>query len=90
MMLLQVVSQNVPVIYSDIPENLSVLERRGLVFQAGNSENLKEKIQFALDNPEFMRQSAELLQKHVSESFDWPTIADTYAEVYSQGKFGDS
>lgn len=84
MMLLQVSSLGVPIVYSDIPENLGVLGDLGTVFKAGDSGDLRAKLKFAWENPQAIEATAKEAQEHVRTHFSWDTIAGDYAEVYAQ------
>ena len=54
MMLLEAVSLGVPIVCSDIPENTAVLDEHALYFRSGDTADLAEKLQWALDHPEEM------------------------------------
>jgi glycosyltransferase involved in cell wall biosynthesis len=82
MMLLQVSSLGVPIVYSDIPENLSVLGSLGTVFQAGDSEDLRAKLKFAWANPEEIERLADQARQHVQQAFNWDLISARYASLY--------
>jgi glycosyltransferase involved in cell wall biosynthesis len=82
MMLLQVASFGIPVIYSDIPENLASMPESGIVFRAGDVDDLKRKLSFALDNPEEVNCLAEAAQKHVRAEHSWDRIVREYESLY--------
>ena len=82
MMLLQVSSLGTPIVYSDIPENLSVLGNLGTVFRAGSSDDLREKLRYAWKNPDEIELLAQQAQRHVQQDFSWDLIAARYADIY--------
>jgi glycosyltransferase involved in cell wall biosynthesis len=82
MMLLQVASFGVPVIYSDIPENLAVMPDSDLVFNAGDVADLKKKLNYALQNPEWLQGLAQVAQTHVQSEHSWDRIVREYERLY--------
>ena len=82
MMLLQVASFGIPVIYSDIPENLAVMPISGAVFKAGDVADLRDKLLYAWHNPEEMQCLAETAQKHVKIEHSWERIISEYESLY--------
>lgn len=82
-MLLEVASLKTPIICSDIPENKVIFDdSMVLFFQTGNSRDLAEKIQFALNNPELMQTKANNAFLHLKNEFLWEKIAQQYDELY--------
>ena len=47
------------VLVSDIPENLETIGDAGFSFRHGDSEDLKEKLQFLLENPDVVEKTAK-------------------------------
>ena len=82
MMLLEVASMNTPLLCSDIPENLSVLPNQALYFASGNSLDLRDKLQWALDNPADMTRLARAAQQWVEDTFHWHSIIKQYERLY--------
>lgn len=82
MMLLEAASLGVPIVCSDIPENTSVLEGRALFFESGNAKDLADKLQWALENPEAMRDFAQQAEAWVKEHYSWDAIVEQYESLY--------
>lgn len=83
MMLLEVVSMKVPVIASDIPSNKAVFfDGELLFFKSNDSEDLKEKLQYALKNPNEMRNKAEAAYQKVSKEYTWRSVAKQYSMIF--------
>ena len=82
-MLLEVAALGVPIICSDIPENVAVLEDKTIYFKSGDSENLKDKIEYSLDNYAEVLSRAEKTKKWVLEKYNWETIAEKYKNMYN-------
>ena len=72
-----------PVIGSDLGAMPSVIGDGGLVAKFGNSIDLKEKIEFILDNKSEAEKMARNGKKKVLENFTWEKIGEKVEEVYS-------
>jgi glycosyltransferase involved in cell wall biosynthesis len=84
MMLLEVVSQGVPIIASDIPSNTSVFDdNEMLFFRSGNSNDLARKISFALVHYQEMKLKANNAYKKLSEKYTWDSIGKQYEAIYN-------
>jgi glycosyltransferase involved in cell wall biosynthesis len=82
-MLLEVASVGTPVVASDIPENKQVFnEEEVLFFKSKDSDDLAEKLEFALANPEEMNKIGLNCQGRVFSDYLWKNIANSYAKVY--------
>ncbi len=83
MMLLEAVSQGVPVISSDIPENTVLLDDpNAFFFKSGSAEDLSEKIMWVLDHYPTALEHAGRLQRYVIKNYAWDQIAHTYSILY--------
>jgi glycosyltransferase involved in cell wall biosynthesis len=83
MMLLEVVSMKTPVIASDIPSNKAVFaEDEILFFKSNDSDDLKQKLEFAINNPEIMFRNAHNAYKKLSENYTWDVISKQYGILY--------
>ena len=84
-MLLEVASVGTPIIASDIPENKQVFsEMEVLYFRSKDSDDLSEKLKFALSKPEEMRKFGVNCQARVFTDYLWKNIAQSYAMVYNE------
>jgi glycosyltransferase involved in cell wall biosynthesis len=83
MVMLEVASLKVPMICSRIPENLDVFsEYEVLYFEPDNVSDLREKIQWAIQNPDKMNTYANAAYSTVMDNYQWSKIAPLYANVY--------
>jgi glycosyltransferase involved in cell wall biosynthesis len=88
--LLQAGAMNRPVVCSIIEGNIDIVEhdKTGLLFKVKNEEDLKEKLTFAINNPELMKQYATALRQKVETCFDQQivhrAIRDKYHELLSE------
>ncbi|MBI3352466.1 MAG: glycosyltransferase family 4 protein [Nitrospirae bacterium] len=75
-----------PVIGSSLPGVRAVIEDRknGLLFQPGDSEDLKEKIQFILDHRETGERYGLSGFKKVEEHFRWTPIVGQVEKAYQE------
>jgi len=82
--LLEVASLNIPIIASDIPQNTAVFDSSEvLYFKSGNSIDLLDKIEFALQNYEIMQKKSTSAFKKVNEFHNWDDISSEYESLYS-------
>ena len=84
-MLLEVASVGNPIIASDIPENTQVFgPDEVLYFKSRDTDDLADKIKFALDNPEQMKNYGTNAKSLVYAEYLWPKVAREYAVVYDE------
>lgn len=83
MMLLEVAALGVPIICSDISENVCVLEDNTIYFKSEDEKNLAEKIEFCLDNYEEILEKAEKTKNWVLKRYKWETISERYRTIYN-------
>ena len=83
MMLLEVASQNVAIIASDIIENTSVFDNDEiLLFESKNVLSLSKKIRFALNHPKQMHMQASKAFIKTNTMYNWDTISHQYDKIY--------
>ncbi len=82
MMLLEVSALGTPIICSDIPENRSVLPEQTLFFESKNVDDLREKLDWALNHPKQMQSLAAKAQRFVNRSYSWDKIIPQYQALY--------
>ena len=81
---LSVMGLGVPLIVSDIRENLYAVADTATTFGKGNIDSLCEKIIFAVDNPEKIRELAEQAKKRALSEFSWDTVTDQHISVFKR------
>jgi glycosyltransferase involved in cell wall biosynthesis len=88
--LLQAGAMNCPVVCSIIEGNIDIVdhEQTGLLFTVKNEADLKEKLKFALNHPELMKQWAVALRTKIENHFDQQvvhrSIRDKYFELIDE------
>lgn len=85
MMLLEVASMKTPIIASDIPANTNVFsDDEVLFFKSGDSEDLTQKLEYALANKDDMKERAEKAYTKLIDNYTWDKIARQYIDIYEQ------
>ena len=85
MMLLEVGSLSTPMICSDIPQNLAVLNRDDvLYFESQNPADLREKLEYAFSQPEVMAEKAQRTKEKVEQEYAVSRVVEQYVELYNQ------
>jgi len=75
-----------PVIASNLPGVRSVVSdgEDGLLVRPGDVEDLAEKIQMLLDDPQRRREMGERGRDKVEEKYAWPKIIPRLVRVYEE------
>lgn len=83
-MFLEVISSGAHIVASDIPENTQVLDRNEILyFRNKDAQDLAEKINFALNNPQDMLAFQVKAMQKIKSSFTWDKISEQYKELYN-------
>ena len=70
------------VLVSDIPENLETIGDAGYSFKHGNSEDLRQKLQFLLENPFQVDKMGKKAIDRINAHYDWDKIAIQIEKKY--------
>jgi glycosyltransferase involved in cell wall biosynthesis len=81
--LLEAMSRQVPVLVSDILENTDAVKDAGFIFENKNITDLKEKLQFILDDPEQTRVMAIAGRKIIEKYYNWENIVQDIMNLYN-------
>jgi len=79
-----------PLICSDIPENEFVVGDTAVLFRRGDIEDLQRKLEWALSNPESMRQNGARGRDRARGLFNWDKCARSYERVFTELVTGGS
>ena len=83
MMLLEVAALQTPVIASDIPSNKMVFsDEEVLFFESRNSDDLADKLKYALTHKNELRLRAKKAYEKLSTQYTWEKITNQYKEIY--------
>jgi glycosyltransferase involved in cell wall biosynthesis len=88
-MLLEVAALGVPIICSDIPENVDVLEKNTIYFISGDYKDLAKKIEFCLNNYDQAVKIANKAKKWVIKQYKWHDISEKYKNIYNSLIYSD-
>lgn len=84
LMLLEAASLGIPMLCSDIPENVTVLSDKVTYFRSGDSDDLAEKLQWALEHVAQIAQQCHVLSGWVKANYSWDVLAQKYKIIYQQ------
>jgi glycosyltransferase involved in cell wall biosynthesis len=71
------------VLVSDIPENLETVGEAGFSFRHGDSEDLKDKLQFLLENPDVVEKTERKTVERVRAYYTWDIVTDRLEKIYA-------
>lgn len=80
--LLEAMSYGNCCLVSNIPENLEALNGYGFYFNNRDVENLAERINYLIENPEIVKEIREQAKSYVLSNFNWDVIANKMEEFY--------
>lgn len=65
------------------PANIEVVEKAGFYFDSHKgSDDLKEKIEFLLENPNVVEEKRKLAKKRADDVYNWEKITKRYLELF--------
>lgn len=79
---LEAMSFGVPVLVSDIPENLEALHHTGFTFTNGSAPDLAKVLGSLLRHPELLDKASNEVKEVVRRYFNWDTITEETLAVY--------
>ena len=71
---------------SDIPECKTVMEDKGITFEKSNVQDLKDKLQYLLDNVDVVNKYKSGAQDYIIKKYNWDDIVDKTINLYKEGK----
>lgn len=68
---------------SNIPENTEVVEKNAVWFRKGDEEDLKEKIQMLLNQPDLVKKYKENAAPYILKKYNWDLVVEQMLRIYS-------
>ncbi|MBU0502856.1 MAG: glycosyltransferase family 4 protein [Candidatus Omnitrophota bacterium] len=81
--LLEGMSYGKCVLTSDIPECVEVTGSLGVYFKVGDYLDLKDKLNYLINNPDLIKEKGAILRKWVFETYEWDKIAEGMGQIYT-------
>lgn len=83
--LLQAGAMQCPIVCSRIVGNVDLVSQKntGLLFEKGNMDEIKESLEFAINNPEIMQSYALNLYKEIQTKFSRKKVQQEYLNYYN-------
>lgn len=82
--LLEAMSYGNCCLVSDIPENVEVVEDKALSFEKGNVEDLREKLDNLLQNPEIVIKYKNESAEFICNKYNWDEVVKQTIELYNK------
>ena len=70
------------VLANDVPEHREVVDDGGLYFSTRKPNNLRDQIQFLLDNPEVVNEKREMAIARIQQNYTWEKITSDYEGLF--------
>lgn len=80
--LLEAMSYGNCCLVSNIEENLSVIEEKGISFEKSNESSLEEKLLYALNNPKLVKKIKEKSREFICNRFNWDDSCYNTEQLY--------
>ena len=79
-------SFGVPVLVSDVQGNVEAIHRSGFTFESENIDDLKDQLEYLVNNREEARAAGMSGRKIIDLFFNWDKIAEKTERVYQLAK----
>lgn len=71
---------------SDIPECKTVMDDKGVTFKKSDVNDLKEKLQYLVDNVDKVNKYKSEAQEYILKKYNWDDVVDKTIELYKKEK----
>ena len=75
---------------SDIPECKTVMDNNGVTFKKSDVNDLKEKLQYLVDNVDKVNKYKSEVQEYILKKYNWDDVVDKTIELYKKEKNNES
>ncbi len=82
LVLLEALSFQRPVLFSDIPENREIADGLGISFKSGDVDDLAEKLRYALSDANPFNTLLPAIPERLSRDYNWDRVVEQYTKVY--------
>ncbi len=72
----------VPLICSDIKENVFLIMEDGITFKKSSVDDLTQKLIFALENPLKIKALAIKAQKRIIKDYSWDNVTEQHIKLF--------
>lgn len=80
--LLEAMSYKICCLTSDIPECKTVMDNNGVTFKKSDVNDLKEKLQYLVDNVDKVNKYKSEAQDYILKKYNWDDVVDKTIELY--------
>ena len=82
LVLLEALSFQRPVLFSDIPENREIADGLGVSFKCGSVDDLAEKLKLALSDANPFQSLLPAIRERLAGEYNWDRVVGQYLKVY--------
>lgn len=72
------------VIANGTEENIEVLADSGLIYKKNDIQDLKEKMEYVLNNPEKIKEYGQKAKERVKNNYTWDAVTDKYEKLFNK------
>ncbi len=80
--ILEAMALGAPIICSDIRENRYVVDDTAVLFRQGDIGDLADKLKWAIESPQSLRENGQLGQERALSEFSWDAVAEAHERLF--------
>jgi len=70
------------VIVNGTPENIEVVRNAGIIYKKNDIEDLRERIEYVIRNPEIVRMYGEKAKERIKANYSWKAVTNKYESLF--------